>query len=275
MKLALLGLILGALGALLSTRLLLGMLQQGRALRPNYRGRLIPVGGGVVFFFAAFPALLLLQLLFPGRLPPYQLLAFLALTAITTLVGLLDDLLGSREVSGLLGHFRELCRGRLTTGMFKALIIPLAAFLLFYLLSSSLKGALVDALLVALWANALNLFDLRPGRAAKFFLLAWVLVSVAAWGRGELALLWVVAGALLLFLPWDLRARAMMGDAGSNTLGAVLGLSTAWTLALQAKLGLILGLLFLHLLAERYSLTELIARSRWLDWLDRWGRRDH
>ncbi|ACX52490.1 hypothetical protein Adeg_1388 [Ammonifex degensii KC4] len=274
MSFLLTGVGLGFLFAWVERGLFLGLLERGQALRPNFKGKLIPVSGGLIFFFSLLPTLLLLDLFFPGRMEKAQLLAFLFFTALTTLVGLIDDLLGSREASGLKGHFKELLRGRLTTGALKALAVVIAALILFLPYSASVGEALLNTLLVALWVNTLNLFDLRPGRAGKVFILAWPFFSWAAWGKPELAFLWATGGVLLAFLPFDLRARAMMGDAGSNTLGGVLGLLAAWTLGLRAKIILLLVLLLLHFLTERYSLTTIIARNRWLDFLDRLGRRD-
>ncbi|RDV83987.1 hypothetical protein [Ammonifex thiophilus] len=265
---------LGFLFAWVERELFLGLLEKGQALRPNFKGKLIPISGGLVFLFSLLPTLLLLDLLFPGRVEKVQLLAFFFFSTLTTLVGLMDDLLGSREASGLKGHFRELLRGKLTTGALKALAVLVAALILFLPHSASVGEALLNTLLVALWVNTLNLFDLRPGRAGKVFLLAWPFFSWAAWGRPELVFLWATGGVLLAFLPLDLRARVMMGDAGSNTLGGVLGLLAAWTLGLQTKVILLAVLLLLHFLTERYSLTTIIARNRWLDFLDRLGRRD-
>ena len=70
------------------------------------------------------------------------------------------------------------------------------------------------ALLVGLAANALNQLDTRPGRALKAYLAAALAVGRA--GRRSPS----------CSLPYDLREMAMLGDAGSNALGALLGLSS-------------------------------------------------
>ena len=72
--------------------------------------------------------------------------------------------------------------------------------------------SLSGGLLVGLSANALNLFDTKPGRALKAFL-------IAAPGSG-------FAPVAILLLPYDLRERVMLGDSGSNALGAVVGLKS-------------------------------------------------
>ncbi|MGQ9512700.1 hypothetical protein [Thermodesulfitimonas sp.] len=249
------------------------LLERGGAVRPNYRGQAIPVGAGVLFFFAVLPPVLAGFLFCPGWLPPEKTVGFLFLLALTTLVGVIDDAWGSRAVSGLKGHFRQLLRGELTTGALKALAVG-AGSLTVFLPRARLGEALLNAAVVALTVNAMNLFDLRPGRAGKVFLLAAAALTWVAWGREELLFLWLVCGALLAFLPRDLAARAMMGDAGSNSLGAVLGLTAAWGCDVVVLAGVLGGLILLHLLTERYSLTEIITRNRVLNFLDRLGQRD-
>ena len=62
----------------------------------------------------------------------------------------------------------------------------------------------------------LNQLDTRPGRALKAFLLGGARSGTTA-RRGY-------AAVAVLLLPYDLRERVMLGDAGSNALGAVVGL---------------------------------------------------
>ena len=76
-------------------------------------------------------------------------------------------------------------------------------------------------LVVASAANTANLLDLRPGRCAKVFLPLWVVGCLldpggGAWSAG-------LARAALAALPFDLREEGMLGDAGANALGAVVG----------------------------------------------------
>ncbi|MDI6631400.1 MAG: hypothetical protein AB1507_08390 [Bacillota bacterium] len=270
--LPLLALAVGFLTVRVCCRAFLGLLVSGGAVRPNYRGQEVPVGGGTVFFFALLAGMLVAYFFPPAGLKERKLLGLLFLTALTTLVGVIDDAWGSRRVSGFKGHFGRLLRGELTTGALKG-IATFAGSLLLFLPGDPVGEGVLNAFLVALWVNTVNLFDLRPGRAGKVFLLAAVVLTAAAWGRPELYLLWVVGGAVLAFLPYDLQAKAMMGDAGANTLGAVVGATSAWMFSLEARLGILVGLMVLHLLTEKYSLTQIIARNRVLDFLDRLGRR--
>jgi UDP-N-acetylmuramyl pentapeptide phosphotransferase/UDP-N-acetylglucosamine-1-phosphate transferase len=125
-------------------------------------------------------------------------------------------------------------------------------------------------LCLALAANAVNLLDLRPGRALKAFS-ASCLVLVPEVGQLGAAALF---GAGCALLPEDLGERAMLGDAGSNALGFALGF---WTLELPlgvtlAVLALLAGL---HVYAERGSLSALIDAVGPLRYLDRLGRRPY
>jgi hypothetical protein len=65
---------------------------------------------------------------------------------------------------------------------------------------------------------------------------------------------------------------AMLGDAGSNALGAMLGLSSVDRLTGRGRKLAIAALAGLNLLGETRSLGELIERTPGLSHLDRMGR---
>ena len=240
-------------------------------VRPNYRGEIIPVSVGVVFFIV--PAVLFAGALVlrPGAAYLALVPAFLLATGGMAFLGLIDDLYGSRRASGLRGHLVRLLHGEITTGALKA-IGGLAVAFLVSLATASGPEILLNMLIIALAANALNLLDLRPGRAGKGFLLAGGLLFMAAWPHPYLVFPAAVGGALLAYLPADLRARAMMGDTGANVLGVSLGVAAAWVLSPPAKIGLLVFLIGFHLFTERYSLTAIIDQNRLLRYIDRLGR---
>ena len=120
-----------------------------------------------------------------------------------------------------------------------------------------------DAALVALSANGLNLLDTRPGRALKAFLAGAALV------RGPTKAYLPIA---VLLAPYDLREMTMLGDAGANALGAVLGLSSVGRLTGRGRFVAIAWLTGLTLLGERRSLGALVERSLALRRLDALGR---
>jgi UDP-N-acetylmuramyl pentapeptide phosphotransferase/UDP-N-acetylglucosamine-1-phosphate transferase len=194
-------------------------------------------------------------------------LAFLAL-------GLVDDLVEDPEGSrGFRGHLRALASGRLTGGGIKLLGGALAGLMVASLATPGDRPTwtvLLGAVVVASAANVANLLDLRPGRCAKVFLPLWGLGCLldpggGAWSAG-------LAGAALAALPFDLREDGMLGDAGANALGAVVG-----TLLLAGPLWLlwvaVALLLALQLAAERVSFSRVIEGNRVLRAADRLGRR--
>lgn len=254
------GLILtAAAGAALALVLLpptLRLLARVGLVRQNFRGETIPVGYGVALcvpgaIFAGFTG---------GGILGAGLVGFFVL-------GLIDDLYGDRRAGGFGGHLRELADGRITTGLLKAVIGGIFALVLAGVKGGGFGNVIVDALLIALFANALNLFDLRPGRALKVFLpLGGALALTGQFGLAALF------GAGVAAWRVDLRARAMMGDAGSNALGAAIGIG-ALALPLWARLILVVLLIAFHAYTERSSLTSAIERQVWLRRLDELGRR--
>jgi hypothetical protein len=162
-------------------------------------------------------------------------------------IGLADDLWSGPERG-----FRAHLRARHTTGVLKLVGIPLYALLR----TRSVSGAL----LVGLSANALNQLDTRPGRALKAYL------AFAIPLRAPL-------GAAVLIAPYDLREMAMLGDSGSNALGALLGWSSVDRITGKRDRWLaIAALAGLTALGERTSLGQIIERTPVLRRVDEWGR---
>jgi hypothetical protein len=166
-------------------------------------------------------------------------------TAVAAL-GLADDLWSGDE-RGLRGHLRA---GR-TTGMLKLVGIPLIGL--------AATRSLAGGILVASSANLMNQLDTRPGRAIKAYTLAALAV------RAPL-------GVAVLLGPYDLRERVMLGDAGSNALGALLGLKSVDRLHGWRRWVAALAVAGLNVVGERRSLGQLIERTPVLRELDAWGR---
>lgn len=132
---------------------------------------------------------------------------------------------------------------------------------------------MADAALVALSANLANLFDRRPGRVIKVCLGVFAVLALAALADPALAGVALVAGAALGLLRPDLRAELMLGDTGSNPIGAALGLGAVIALPAPVRIGGLVVVLALNLASERVSFTEVIERNRPLRYLDELGRR--
>lgn len=242
-------------------------------VRPNYRGRPVSLSGG-----AAAAAGVLVGAVAAGPLRRTALIA----AGSAALAGGYDDLFAPRSEQrtdkGIAGHLLALRAGRLSGGVVKVILIGGGSLLA----ASQLPGAdstgrippwasrLVGASLIAGSANLLNLFDLRPGRAAKVALLS---CGVIAAGGGNLAPLAAVTASTLVTLPGDLDERTMLGDLGANTVGTMIGvaLATTRTGVRLTALGIIGAL---TIASERVSFSKVIAEVPALRWLDRLGRID-
>jgi Glycosyl transferase family 2 len=170
--------------------------------------------------------------------------------AATVVLGLADDLWSGPE-RGFRAH---LSRGS-TTGVAKAVGIPLVAL--------AATRSLRAATLIGLAANALNQLDTRPGRALKMFFAGALLV------RGPARAYLPIA---VLLAPYDLREMTMLGDAGANGLGAVLGYGSVSKLTGRGQILSIAALAALTVAGETRSLGALIERTPGLSQLDAWGR---
>ena len=65
----------------------------------------------------------------------------------------------------------------------------------------------------------------------------------------------------------------MLGDAGANALGAMLGAAAAGSLPRSARAGLLAGIVALTVASEKVSFTKVIERTPALRRLDMLGRR--
>lgn len=274
MLLAILALLAGLGLEALVLYFLLNLLQESGAVKENYLGQEIPVSAGI-----SFPLVILGVYLLYGMAGRYDGGFHIFLLGIMTIsfLGFIDDMLGKRDVTGLKGHFKALFKGRLTTGGLKALAGGLIAFYLALTNPSvmnnpSVGEVILDTLIIALFTNMLNLLDLRPGRAIKGFLFFLLLIAILGLGNIEWLLVAPLLGAVLYYFVIDLRAGAMMGDAGSNVLGLTLGYLCVISLGLLPRLFILLGLLAIHWYTEKYSLSKTIEKIRVLKVLDELGR---
>ena len=225
----------------------------------------------------------------------------LATSAVFAL-GLLDDLFGSGESKGFRGHLKALMQGILTTGGIKLFGISLISLLYAYYevlgygandtvaLLPRVILALIAGAAIALTSNFLNLLDLRPGRAAKVYLLLIALVAmvVMATSRSFVVITPVILFALpilTVILP-DLREKGMLGDAGANTAGFIAGalvvtLLSGWGMGSDEWISApyfwaifmyLLVMLALNLASERVSYSQIIDNNPLLKKLDNIGR---
>jgi hypothetical protein len=302
-----------------------------RLERRNFAGETISTGYGLAVWLPAALALGWSAMRgLPGAAPAVTALVIFGLA------GLADDLWGDRGASGFRGHLRHLAQHRrLTTGLVKLAVGGGAALALGLWLAGDAAPALLRVLLepsspsteslpplpdlapkpppdwvglvqvlagaavIALGANTLNLFDLRPLRALKLYGFSTVLLVAVAvapllptcrfpalppwwpsWLRGNpagpdiaMALLGPACVAALLYLPLEARRRAMLGDTGANALGALLGVAACVVVPLMGLVVLAIALGGINLYAETHSLSTLIQSQPLLNRIDQWGWR--
>jgi len=186
--------------------------------------------------------------------------------------GAYDDLAGSGDRRGFRGHLGALAKGEVTTGAVKIAGIGATGLVSAVIAGGKPADVMINSGLVAGAANLLNLFDLRPGRAIKVAVGSGALIAVGGGAAGIEAAA-PALGAGLALLPEDLGERAMLGDAGANALGAMLGAAAAVSLPRPARLGVLAVIAGLTAASEKVSFTKVIERTPPLRWLDMLGRR--
>lgn len=240
--------------------------------RENHRGEPITLLEGPAFVAGASAAAALAPGL-PARLRAAAVLAGAAGGAL----GGYDDLYGTTTAKGFKGHLSALARGEVTSGSVKILGIGATGLAAAALARrGGLADTVIDGMVIAGSANLANLFDLRPGRAIKVAMLTGGPLLAACLRPGTRAaavLAAVPLGAAAALLPEDLGERAMLGDAGANALGALLGLAATVRLGRPGRLAVLGTVVALTAASEKVSFTKVIAGNRVLNYIDMLGRR--
>jgi UDP-N-acetylmuramyl pentapeptide phosphotransferase/UDP-N-acetylglucosamine-1-phosphate transferase len=252
--------------------------------RTNFHGRPVTLAGGPALAAGATVGAVL------GAASPAAAAAAFTAGAASGAVGFYDDIVGNRPeqkaAKGFAGHLAALRDGRVTSGLVKIAGVGAAGLAAAALLAAdpdvrahpARRGAgparrAVDVLLgagvIAGTANIVNLLDLRPGRALKAGVLLGAPLAVGR--RGGLAAGPLGAGAALL--PADLNEEVMLGDAGANALGALLGVALAARTGPAGRAVALAVLAGLTAASEKVSFTQVIANTRGLRELDALGRR--
>lgn len=273
--------ITGLLAARLGWLTLRPALSQPPFLRVNYRGRTVPTAGGLILALAVVVVEAGRVVLGAAGVGDRQSLSAARLAVVLvvvglSLVGLADDLVGDRgDDRGFRGHLRALSKGRLTTGGAKIIGGAAVAALAVAMATTprSVGRLLVDAAVVALAANLGNLLDRAPGRAGKSAIVAFVVLAVATKASRSLSEVAVLIGGMAGLLLDDLHERVMLGDTGSNAVGAALGLGLVLTSSPTVRLVALAVLLAANGVSEVVSFSQVIERTPPLRALDAIGRR--
>jgi UDP-N-acetylmuramyl pentapeptide phosphotransferase/UDP-N-acetylglucosamine-1-phosphate transferase len=255
-----------------------GIFASPALLRRNYRDHEVPTAGGLLLVLTLVPveaARAVLDLAGLGREGASSARALLLLACFAFgLLGLVDDLLGTPQERGFRGHLTALAGGRLTTGSLKLLGGGTVALVLAATAAPVDDWRLVgDACIVALAANLANLLDRAPGRVLKVSLAAYLPLALVAGSSAVGLAVAPLVGAAVGLLGDDLHERLMLGDTGSNVLGAALGTAVAVEVEGVAWALVLGGLVVANLASEVVSFSTVIERVPPLRRLDLLGRR--
>jgi len=249
--------------------------------RRNYRGKLTAFPAGAVLLACSLVALAPLAVLDDRAdldlLDP-DLRRWAVYVIGVALLGLLDDSLGRGTAPGAprgwRAHAEAVTAGRFSTGAIKAVgAFALAAYATSGLGERDLRY-IADLALLLLTTNLFNLLDLRPGRVEKVFIALLAALCLGAWTVAPLDLLGVFIGPVLVGSAFTLRERAMLGDTGSNLIGALAGISLLVTLGEEGQLVALGIVAALNLYGEFRSISGTIEAVPLLRSLDSLGRVD-
>lgn len=264
-----------AAAAALAPALLRG-LAEGGFVRQNFRGAQLPCPFGVLLPLALVLAAALTAAAALLDDDASALPVSLAFVLGVAFLGLVDDQFTTSS-RGLRGHLRGVLRGELSTGAIKAVGTAALALVVVaegrLVLGASVADTALAFAILVLATNLFNLLDLRPGRTLKAFALV-ALACVPALDGAALRQLGLFVGPILVAGLYDLRERAMLGDSGSNVIGAVAGLflvaaASGSTVALGA---IAAALLLVTLYGEVRSINALVESTPGLKHLDSLGR---
>lgn len=254
-----------AVGAAAATRALRRRPPGGpdRWTRTNHAGNPISLLEGPGYVAGALAGSALGSGLAPGGLAPA------VAAAGAGAAGLLDDLAGDASSKGLRGHLGALREGRVTTGLVKIGALCASGLAAAYALDRRVDlDTVVGGAVIAGSANLANLLDLRPGRTLKAVLLAAAPVLLTGPDRAAA----VAAGAAIGTIRGDLAGATMLGDAGANPAGALIGTALVARSGRGGRLVALAVLAGLTLASEKVSFSSVIAGTPGLRELDAWGR---
>jgi len=249
-------------------------LSEAGLVAPNYRGVSLPVPIGLLIVPAGLLALVpvtLLARLADSDIYPDNFGLVMILVPSVALLGLIDDILSGAS-RGWRGHGSALISGTLSTGVLKAVGTLAVALLVASGLPGSEGEFLLAAGVIVLATNVFNLLDLRPGRSIKAFVLLGIGLTATTTLTEPAATIGIFAAPVLVAGFFDLRARGMLGDTGSNVVGALAGLWMVLTLDTDGLVIALVVLLAINVIGEFTSISAIIEKVPGLRHLDSLGR---
>ena len=276
----------GIISAILGIPLALYLSLKLKCCKKNYAGNFIPALGGAMFLplFVFLQIEFLVIFLSNNQEMSLATLSFPLYCISWLTIGLYDDVSNDNEFKGFRGHISALKKGHITSGFLKlalgGILSFFAAFLIITIKGNHWGWIFISTPLIALVANTINLLDLRPGRALKWWALGISIATIYYLvGRETYHISHAVENVILLVLflailyaPLDFSAQMMLGDIGSNLLGGLLGVIVILIFPPIAQAVLLLLFTLLNVKSERKSFTQIIADNKLLRFFDNLGR---
>ncbi|MSX02313.1 MAG: hypothetical protein F2813_04035 [Actinobacteria bacterium] len=267
-------LILSFVAALALAPSLVAFLIDGEHLRENYRGAMLACPLGLLILAAALAALVPLALL-SGlfELNTLDLVGMPLILGVAAL-GIADDVFAGSS-RGWRGHGGAALKGSFSTGALKAFGTLGLALAWCAVTQEGVARFLLASLVIVLATNFFNLLDLRPGRSVKALVLVGIGCCLGAWSVESLFSLGLWVGPILVCGALDLRERGILGDSGSNVVGAVAGI---WLVLVLDTTGLAIAaalLVLLTIFGELRSINSFVEGTPGLRHLDSIGRTVH
>ena len=264
-------LILSTAAALALAGPLLSFLRENGHLRANYRGAMLACPLGLLIPAAALVALIPLALL--NGLFDSETLAIAGMYFVLPVaaLGLADDAYAGPS-RGWRGHGAAAMKGSFSTGGLKAVGTLGLALAWSALTQDDAARFLLAAAVLVLATNFFNLLDLRPGRSVKAFVLLGAGLTLGSLDTAPLLDLGIWIGPILVAGALDLRERGMLGDTGSNVIGAVAGIWLVLTLDVWGLAIATAVLVLFTLYGELRSINTMVEHTPGLRHLDSFGR---
>lgn len=232
----------------------------------TYKKSRVPFSGGTAVFLSIVSGLYIYYI--SGEISSFKLTYFLVVISTIYLIGLIDDIIGDRSIKGALGNLKAIINKKFSTGIIKAIGILIISCYINYFFNEEFW--IIKGFLTAIITNMFNLFDLRPGRCIKIYLILFTVIPLNAirWTNSIYMIsIWVLAG----YYFFDAYGYSMLGDSGSNLLGFIFGLVISESIGSNfiALLISFTAISTIQFLLDRYSLTKIIEKIPLLDYLDR------
>ncbi len=236
-------------------------------LEVNYCKKVIPIGSGLVI-----PVSLLTLIPFVGGFIDHaRWLMYCLLTLVLGAIGFIDDRYGTKSIKGIRGHLLHLKNYRkLTSGLIKMVVIITTGFSISVYLYDTIPRIFISTLTFAMWTNIFNFLDVRPARALKgFWIVYFIMLAFHFEYIGFIEWSVIIVTVLLFFV--DIMQKGMLGDAGSNILGGIVGYWLVYlSSVMETMLWLLVGLLLTYY-AEKKSFSLWIEKHPLIRKIDRLG----